>query len=279
MAPIEYHKRNFDTVPTYTDKGFLDAIHNATGLSDRKDAVVVIDLMSGPGKVALGMQERAPQHSYAVLDYNQKELDGIKQPVRKILGDVTKLSAVIDNESVDVATVRYGLKDIPQDQQLGVLVGINRALKPGGTLMVVDMISPEGMEEWINMQHSRKQQFGGRDIEKEGECHIPTEQGWLNFLQEAGFRPEVVGHYTSSVSTENWRTGNQLGKSDDQESFKNRAVMDGVLMGASDEVKKQFNIRKEGELVKIEFPVVIIRAVKKDVQPNLPATGDVYVAK
>lgn len=273
MAPIEYDKRNFDTVSTYTDKGFLDAIHNATGLSDRKDTAVVVDLMSGPGKVAFGMQERAPQHSYAVLDYNERELDGIKQPVRKILGDVTKLSAVIDNESVDVATVRYGLKDIPQDQQVGVLVGINRALKPGGTLVIVDMISPEGMEEWTNMQHSRKQQFGGRDIKKEGECHIPTEQGWLEFLQESGFKPEVVGYYTSSVSTENWRTGNQLGDSKGTESFKNRAIMETILMGAPDEVRKQFNIRREGELVKIEYPVAIIRAVKKEVKPGLPATG------
>lgn len=186
---MKYDKRDFDKGPaTYTDKGFLDLIHNATGLSTRTDKAFVVDLMAGPGKVAFGMQERSPQHSYAVLDNNQGQLDKITQPVRKILADVRSLSTVVEEGSIDVATVRYGLKDIPKNQQQRVLSGINYALKPGGVLVVADMVSPEGAKEFTNKQHSRKQELSGRNIQKEGECHIPTEQEWLDMLRSAGFR-------------------------------------------------------------------------------------------
>lgn len=280
MAPIEYERRNFDTVATYTDKGFLDVIHKATGLSERETTAVVVDLMAGPGKVAFGMQERAPQHSYAVLDNNQGQLDRITQPVRKILADVRNLSSVVEDGSVGVATVRYGLKDIPQDQQPGVLLGINRALEKGGTLVIADMISPEGAKDFTNKQHSLKQQFGGRDIEKEGECHIPTEQEWLDMLKNAGFEPEITGHYISRVSTSDWLRGNQLGYPKSPEAVEKKAKMDEIILGASDAIKKQFNIREENGEVKIDYPVVIIRAVKKEARPDLPASGELYdVAK
>ncbi|MDP2638018.1 MAG: class I SAM-dependent methyltransferase [Candidatus Levybacteria bacterium] len=279
MAPIEYGKRDFDTVATYTDKGFLDVIHKATGLSERGTTAVVIDLMAGPGKVAFGMQERAPQHSYAVLDYDQAQLDRVTQPVRKILADVRNLSAVVEDGSIGVATVRYGLKDIPKDQQPGVLLGINKALEKGGVLVIADMVSPEGAKDFTNKQHSLKQQFGGRDIEKEGECNIPTEQGWLDMLTNAGFEPEITGHYISRVSTSDWLRGNQLGDPKSPEAGARKAKMDEVILGTSDEIKKQFNIREENGEVKIEYPVVIIRAVKSEARVGVPTSGTVYEAK
>lgn len=271
MTPIEYDKRDFDKGPaTYTDKGFLDSIHCAAGLSVRSDIAFVIDLMTGTGKVASGMLERSPQHLYGVLDNNQGQLDKITQPVRKILADVMNLSSVVENGSVDVATVRYGLKDIPADQQPDVLTGINKMLKLGGVLVIADMVSPIGTEEWNNRQHSLKQQFNGRDISREGECNIPTQDEWLRILKEAGFAPEVFDHYISRVTTSDWVRGKQI--TDEQ-----RAQMDVLILRAPEEVKKAFNIRQEGADVKIDYPVVVIRTVKMREKFSSPVT--IYESK
>lgn len=47
-----YDKRNFDAGPaTYNDAGFMRKIVDATGLADFSGSAVVVDAMSGPGKV------------------------------------------------------------------------------------------------------------------------------------------------------------------------------------------------------------------------------------
>lgn len=275
MAPVEYDKRDFDKGPaTYTDKGFLDKIFKATGLSGHSDKAYVIDLMTGPGKVAFGMQERAPQHDYVVLDNNQEQLDKIIQPtdkkhITKLLGDVKNLSVLIAKDGFfHVATVRYGLKDIPEEQQTGVLKGIFNILRPGGKLVIVDMVSPEGMREWNNRQHGLKQQFNGRNIEKEGECNIPTEAEWSAKLREAGFEPKVSDYYKSLVATKDWVTGRQI-------TSEQRSEMDNLILSAPEDVKIAFNIRQENGDVRIDYPVIIIEAIK--VQRSKPV--DVYVAK
>lgn len=273
MAPIEYDRRDFDKGPaTYTDRGLLDSIHCATGLSARSDIAFVVDLMSGPGKVALGMQERSSQHRYAVLDNNQGVLDKITQPVQKMLADIRNLSAAVVDGTVDVATVRYGLKDIPKDQQPKVLAGINEMLKSGGVLVVADMFSSVGAKEFNNRQHSLKQQFNGRNIVREGECHIPTEAEWIEMLTQAGFGAEIFDHYISRVTTSDWVKGKQI--TDEQ-----RAQMDALILSAPEDVKREFNIRQEENDVRIDFPVVIIKAVKPETKLGLPASGDVYVTK
>ena len=267
-----YAKRDFDKGPeTYRSQPLLDTIYNATGLKDFQGTAVVMDLMSGPGGVAFGLQERAPQHEYAVLDASQGQLDKIDKPIGKILGDVRDLASVVGKESVDVAAVRYGIKDIPQDQQPQVLLGILQILKPGGVLVITDMVSPEGTKEWNNKQHSLKQQLSGRSIEKEGECHIPTEAEWVMMLGKAGFDPNVFGYYTSHVTTTDWVKGKQI--TEDQ-----LPPMHEVILGASDGIKREFNIREENGEVKLDYPVVIIRAVKSRETTSLPSSGDVYVA-
>ncbi len=119
------------------------------------------------------------------------------------------------------------------------------------------------------------------DIEKEGECHIPTEQGWLDMLRAAGFDPKVVGYYTSHVSTIQWLRDRQFGDPDKnpEEVARKKAIMDEIILGASDVIKKQFNIKTEDGEVKIDYPVAIIRAVKKELKSGLPNADVVYVAK
>ncbi len=89
--------------------------------------------------------------------------------------------------------------------------------------------------------------------------------------RDAGFEPEVVEYYLSRVSTSDWLRGGQFGDPKSPESASKKAIMDEIILGASSDIKKRFNIREENGEVKIDYPVVIIKAVKK--------SGDVYVAK
>lgn len=284
MVPINYGGRIESRGPeTYRSQSLLDTIFEATGLENFQGIAVVIDLMSGPGGIALSLQKKAPRHFYGVLDNDQEQLDkiGKHEPVIKILADVRDLASVIEEGSVDTITVRYGIKDIPKDQQLQVFKGINGILKPGGVLVFTDMISPEdeAVGKWLNMQHSQKQQLSGRDIKKEGECNIPTEKGWLKLLGEAGFEAKVFGYFTSNISTENWLTGNQFGNPELPEAATKKAKMDEIILGASDAIRKQFNIREENGEVKIDYPVVIIRAVKKEAKAGISTSGTLYESK
>lgn len=255
----EYPRRDFDTGPkTYTDAVFLDTILAATGLAEFEGSALVVDFMSGPGKVASGIKERISGHRYIALDGSVGLLRKIADPeLESVISDVRGLA--LKPNLVDVGIVRYGVKDIPEDQQLDVLKQFYEVLKPGGVLVVADMVSAEGTREWNNKQHSQKQQFSGRDITTEGECNIPTEAEWIAILQEAGLEAEVFDYYTSYVTTTDWVNGRQI--TDEQ-----KQLMDKLLLSAPDEIKTAFNIRQEGEYVRIDYPVIIIKAVKpKDI--------------
>lgn len=257
--PKEYSQRNFDQGPkTYTDAVFLDTILAATGLAEFKGSALVVDFMSGPGKVASGIKKRVTGHRYIALDGSVGLLRKIEDSeLERVVSDVR--SVALQPNSVDIGIVRYGVKDMTEEQQLDVLKQMQEVLKPGGVLVIADMVSPEGTREWNNKQHSQKQQFSGRNITTEGECNIPTEAKWIAILQEAGFEAEVFDHYTSYVTTADWVNGKQI--TDEQ-----RRLMDKLLLSAPDEIKTAFNIRQEGEDVKIDYPVIIIKAVKpKDI--------------
>lgn len=259
VMPEEYSQRNFDQGPkTYTDAVFLDTIFAATGLAEFEGSALVVDFMSGPGKVASGIKERAVEHTYIALDGSVGLLRKIVDPeLESVISDVRGLA--LKSNLIDVGIVRYGVKDIPEDQQLDVLKQLYEVLKPGGVLVVADMVSPEGAREWNNKQHSQKQQFSGRDIITEGECNIPTEAEWIAILREAGFEAEVFDYYTSYVATTDWVNGRQI--TDEQ-----RQLMDELLLNAPDEIKTAFNIRQEWENVKIDYPVIIIKAVKQKIK-------------
>ncbi len=251
-----YSIRDFNQGPaTYADKELADKLFETSGLKNLSGKVV-LDLMSGPGKVAIGLMSKSPDNYYVALDGVVDLLKEIKNPeIRSISGDARALP--LRSDSVDLVVVRYGLKDVPQEQQVGVLKGIHVVLKPGKRLIIADMMSPNEMKEWINNQHSFKQQFNGRNILADGMCNIPTESEWIANLLEAKFHVDVVDYHISQVKTSDWVNGGQI-TSDQQKE------LDAFILAAPDEVKDKFNIRQEGGDVKVDYPVIIIRATKFD---------------
>lgn len=270
--PEIYAKRDWDKGPkTYTDQGFLDMIHRATGLGDFQGQAVVLDLMSGPGKVGKGLMDRSPGHRFVAVEASAGSLAKVPDGIERIQTDVRDLSAV---PQADIAVVRYGIKDIPQDQQPGVIAGINDVLKPGGVLVVADMVSPDGMKARTNAQHSAKQVLGGRDLDERGRCNIPTEDQWVSLLNNAGFRVSGIQDYVSQVSTQDWENGGQFKQPG------GRNVMDHLLVRQPEYFRQRFNIRgNQDGSVGIDFPVLVIRAEKplRPVEPRIRALAPAAV--
>lgn len=264
-----YDLRDFNTGPTtYADAAFSEKIFSATGLADFSGQARVLDLMSGPGKVGLSLQEYAPQHTYYFLDLSQLQLEKIPATGEIVYRDLTlpvanhRLRAdvrelPIRGKSMDVAVARYALKDLTDYEQGPTLFGIAETLKPGGRLVIADMVSPDGPDNksWLNMHHSLKQELSGRNPLQEGFCHIPTEHGWMRVLQDAGMKVTAIDTHVSHVTTTDWVRGKQLTEVQLEQ-------MNDDIRNAPETVKQTFNVREDGGLLMLDYPVIILQAVR-----------------
>ena len=251
-----YNKRDFDTGPaTYTDAVFFGKIIDGLQLNRLSKGAVVADLMSGPGKVGLAIQESFPNLQYVFVDFAEKQLEKIPNTENWRVGaDVRDLPFAA--YSLDRAVARYSIKDLTVNDQPQVLQQIYDSLKLGGIISIADMVSPsEQTKDWLNEQHSLKQVFSGRKPEVEGLCHIPTKQEWIQLLTEAGFKAEVGGYHMSFVSTTDWLKGKQV-------TEEQLCQLDDMILGAPVEAQEAFNIREEDGLVKIDYPVILLKGRK-----------------
>lgn len=254
-----YNRRDFGAGPrTYVDTVFLDLIEQSSGLSNVETRkLLVADIMSGPGGVGLALLKEHPQHSYYFFDLARRQLKEINNPdapTVKIQADA-RLIPVADN-MFDLEVARYAVKDLTKEDQPKALLEIFRTLKPGGNFTLADMVAPSvETKDWLNMQHAKKQEFSGRDLSREGVCHIPTEDEWITLLKSVGFKASTVGRHISHVTTSDWVKGNQITAGQLQE-------LNAIILDASKEVRKAFNIREEDGLVRIDYPIIVIKGIK-----------------
>lgn len=254
-----YNRRKFEAGPkTYADTVFLDLIEQSSGLStaDTRN-LLVADIMSGPGGVGLALLKEHPQHSYYFFDLARRQLEKINNPdasILKIQADA-RLIPVTDN-MFDVEVARYAVKDLRKEDQPKALSEIFRTLKPGGNFTLADMVAPSvETKDWLNMQHAKKQEFSGRDPSREGVCHIPTADEWITLLKSAGFKASTIGRHVSHVTTSDWVKGNQITAGQLQE-------INTIILNATKKVRKAFNIREEKGLVKIDYPIIVMKGIK-----------------
>jgi len=252
-----YEKIDFEKLPkTYTDASFLEKIYKASGLEKLRMARVA-DLMSGPGKVGLGIQgiiKTSQRHHWLFIDLVRKQLEKIPRYNDRVEADCLKMP--FSDNVFDVVIARYSIKDITAELQPSIVSEVYRCTKKSGIFVIADMVAPnQYIKKWLNKQHGLKQQFGGRNPTVDGECNILTESELVNIVSDAGFNICVYARHISHVRTRDWFLSNQV----NQPQLK---LLNSFILNASKYVKSVFNIRKEKNGVKIDYPVVITRAVK-----------------
>lgn len=254
MPDVHQRRDDREGPPTYRDPSFSELIANAAGLVPTGPSLRVADVMSRHGKMAAELRAIAPQHSFTAIALTEGQLSSTPEGIATLTAD----ARTFDPATVgvfDLGVARYGFKEFRAEEQPQALASAHGIIKDNGALVVVDMVATKSTKDWLNKHHRQKQRFEGRDIKRDGECHIPTRDEWLKLLTAAGFRPEVSSYYTSRVTTTDWVRGKQI--TDEQ-----REEMDRQMLEAPYEITRFFNIREEDGLVRIDYPVIIIRAVK-----------------
>ena len=151
------------------------------------------------------------------------------------------------------AAERFGFKNYQKDVQEEIFNEVRRIMKPGGILVITDMVSPESSYDWIQTERKRK---SSHTIGEENAMHhVPTLDMWFEMLENAGFKPNKDNVYNtlSKVKTQDWVNSNQMGREGLED-------MNMFLLSAPERAKMDFNIRKEDDLVRIDYPVSIFAA-------------------
>lgn len=151
------------------------------------------------------------------------------------------------------AAERFGVKNYDNETQESILEDVKRIMKPGGLFVIADMVSPETSYEWMQTERRRKSRH--TIGEENAHHHIPTLDMWFEMLSKTGFEPnkDDVFHTKSYVKTQDWVNSNQMGPESQRD-------MNSFLLSAPEQAIKDFNIRQEGELVRIDYPVSVIAA-------------------
>jgi SAM-dependent methyltransferase len=158
-------------------------------------------------------------------------------------GDVEQLH--FPDASFDVVTSRYSAHYYPHP--LAALREAARVLRPGGGVLLVDVVSPEDptQDTFLNAIELLRDPSHVRD-------HSVTQ--WHALFAAAGFAPETLGTWPLRLEFESWVTRmntpfvavNQL-----------RALLD----GAPREVRATFALGDKGEY-SFSVPVALVRGVR-----------------
>lgn len=241
-----------------------------------------LDAMSGPGVLVLGrhddkhdepgirdmlgreLPEIAGRTSFYFNDFSHASLRKLPPDSLTAPCDVRELAKSGFSHSFHIATVRYGIKDLPWGEaQKKALVALRESLMPGGRLVVADMTAyTEHAQQGVIVVHSTKQKLAGRDEATEGLCYIPLFGEWTKLLMDAGFQDiRVTFTGTSDVDTRQW--AGQFGPAaDDQQMI---AKMNEIIRQTCDSLpqfQKEFDVAFNGGAVTLRFPILVISADK-----------------
>ncbi|MDO8583260.1 MAG: class I SAM-dependent methyltransferase [bacterium] len=244
----------------YRDMSFLEGIITATGLQEGDQGKNIAEFMSGTGMVGQAIAKRFPGNTLWYVDTSETQLKTIPDQEHVVVHDV-RIGLPSQLPELDGAVVRFGVKNLSKEEQQKFVSAIADRLADGGWLVVADMVSPEGMQSWHNEERRLKHELEGHDVERDGAGNMPYRQEWISLLEKAGFEVKVAAPFKSGVKTITWKESGQFVGDEAQQEDALRQ-MNRKLLDAPEDVRQAFNIREDGDLVRIDYPLLVFRAVK-----------------
>lgn len=245
----------------FTDGPWVDIIRQAAGLNQEQKKPRVLDLMSGPGLLATNLKGLLPKADIVSLDFAFNQLGKIDPAIsdKKVQADASVLP--FKENSFDTVICRLALKDLTEDTQQRAIREVYRILKPGGSFVIADMVSPPeeavpNGKKWLNRQHALKQEMAGRNPLADGVCHIPTADEYLSLLSRAGFDASIFAQTINWVNTGSWVESRQITEAQ-------RKKIDQFIAEASTDIKEYFKIQSElDNTITLGYPLTIFRALR-----------------
>ena len=169
----------------------------------------VLDVASGTGDLALEIQKKCTDCEVVASDFCAEMLaHASSRGVKKTLvADALQLP--FPDDEFDVVTVAFGLRNMA-DYPAG-LREMNRVLKPGGRLVILDFSLPKGilrapyrwylhhvlphLAGWLTGQKDAYEYLGG-SIEA-----FPSGQGMIDLIESCGFESATATPLTLGVVT------------------------------------------------------------------------------
>ncbi|MBI4170084.1 MAG: class I SAM-dependent methyltransferase [Candidatus Aenigmarchaeota archaeon] len=251
-----YDQVDFPRGPAiYSSTGLYDAMFELGEFTPRDKPYVVLDAMCGAGLVGKEMEKRLTgreiPHTIHFFDLAEKKIEELRSQ-----GYDARICSVFDldygQETFDREYSRFAVKNYPATEQVDIFRTFRGIMKPDGIFVLCDMESPEEAYEFMQSERREKHKY----TRLEGsEPHIPTRQIWFQLLREGGLEPKRIRETKSYVTTTDWVKSNQMTANDLEQ-------LNAFLLAAPENARNALNIRQEGDLVKIDYPVVVISAVK-----------------
>lgn len=102
----------------------------------------VLDVATGSGDLARAIENTCPEAEVTGADFSPEMLDVARELGSKRLVQADALALPFADETFDVVTVAFGLRNMASWD--GALSEMNRVLRPGGHVLVLDFSVPDG---------------------------------------------------------------------------------------------------------------------------------------
>jgi demethylmenaquinone methyltransferase/2-methoxy-6-polyprenyl-1,4-benzoquinol methylase len=185
------------------DKGWRQAAAGAARLGAGE---VAVDVACGTGALTRDLQALAPEAQVVGMDFSHGMLARAEPGLRLAAADA--LALPLADASVDVVTIAFGLRNLPEPGQ--GLLEFRRVLRPGGRLVVCEFSQPvvPVFREVYRRYLTRLMPVAARRLTSDPEAYQylarsigawPDQPGLARWLQEAGFTAVAWRNLSSGI--------------------------------------------------------------------------------